>query len=321
MPTEMPPSEEPTKDDLLDHEQPAPSQPEGSQRGRTHDLQGLLARLGQLPNSLSDEWSRALDDDAVRAGIEEFKARLHSFNAALVAHYERTNADIEATGGQPVQLAAWPPSDADLVRLVKGEPGEERRTNAELLVAAALINVAAGLDKPSKTVTTFPAGTEETFWESGGFVLLGAQADVLARMQRPSGVDPAAASADWLSHLVCAGKATHAGLPEAAVLYLRLALPGLHAALAHAARGEQEMTEAEGVTTGLAGDTAPTIDGLPFVDDALLGIREAIAALIAVVEGYTRAEVPDVAQTVLLSVGVGQRIGRLVAARLRGMAI
>ncbi len=321
MSTEMPPGAGPTQDDLLHQEQPAPSQTVGSQRGRVHDLQGLLARLRQLPDALSDEWSRALQNDPVRAGIEEFMARLNSFNAALVAHYERTNAEIEATGGQPVQLAAWPPSDADLVRLVTGEPGEDRRANAELLVAAALVNVAAGLDKPAKTVMTFPAGTEETFWESGGFVLLGAQADLLVRMQRPSGVDPSAASADWLWHLECAGKATRAGLPEAAVLYLRLALPGLHAALALAARGEQQMTDTEAVTTGLAGGPAPTVDGLPFVDDALVGIRGAIAELIAVVDGYSRAEVPDAAQTVLLSVGVGQRIGRLVAARLRGLEI
>jgi hypothetical protein len=319
--TEMPPSEEPTQDEPLDQEQSAPSEPMESQRGRSHDLQGLLARLRQLPDSLSDEWSRALEDDAVRAGIEEFMARLNSFNAALVAHYEKTNAEIEEAGGQPLQLTTWPPSDADLVRLVKGEPGEERRTNAELVVAAALINVAAGLDRPGKIVMTFPAGTEETFWESGGFALLGAQADLLSRMQRPSGVDPSAASTDWLWHLECAGKATRAGLPEAAALYLRLALPGLHAALAHAARGEQEKTDAEGVTTGLAGGPAPTLDGLPFVDDALLGIREAIAELIAVVEGYSRAEVPDLAQTVLLSVGVGQRLGRLVAARLLGLEI
>jgi len=104
MSTEMPPGAGPTQDDLLDQEQPAPSQTVGSQRGRVHDLQGLLARLRQLPDALSDEWSRALQDDPVRAGIEEFMARLNSFNAALVAHYERTNAEIEATGGQPVQL-------------------------------------------------------------------------------------------------------------------------------------------------------------------------------------------------------------------------
>jgi hypothetical protein len=279
------------------------------------DLGLLINLITQVPLELVQAWSAGLDDEAVQAGLTQLNLRLQ----ALFAAYRDAMSIAECSKPGPVALLSMALTDDELSSLRSDGPSDRTSLTAQMAVLERVVAATNWMQSPETTTLDIISGVETSLWDSGIFRTLADQIRLLGHIFVCSTRTAAPGERTWQELLDCAARAHDAGLPEAQLLYLRLALPPLSEALALASRGEMA-SEAPGNPTGLRGDEAPTTDGAPIVGEELVGVREAVALLVELSEGYGRGEPGDLGLTILLADGLGARLTRAVHARLFAFA-
>jgi hypothetical protein len=219
---------------------------EGTSTAAAVDLVAVVDHVTRLTGSAERAWSAALDPEALGEANRELLDQWHSLMAVIRRQAELSSRALEAAG-LDATVDQYPPGVPQLLRLDLDPDPERRRRQLQLAQFHALDQLLTGLQglqHPSRAALDLRTGqVTETWWDSGAFALVRAQARHLGRVTlallnaeqgaitatadattAPEQAERQAEPPSWLAHLQLGAEALRRGDAEAALLHAYLSL-------------------------------------------------------------------------------------------------
>lgn len=260
-------------------------------------LDALLAHASQLPSELDRVWSGALSQESVQEALRSLLVRLEA--AFSVFDESMTGAGEDPRLATDIPLS---PADWEQVAASRVSPSELRDL-AQVIAFGLAAQAMATLQAPSMKTLNLMTNEVEDVWTADAFGRLRYGLGLLRRLLRAEPDDAFSAITRWFD---LSQRAANAGMPEAAVLYLRLALPPL-----------SQLLE-EGTPIGRPTDqTTASLDSI----GAALG-EPSLGSVLRLVERLVRdmaeGKAPDLPTATLLAVDLSDRLVGLVNEQILG---
>jgi hypothetical protein len=177
---------------------------------------------------------------------------------------------------------------------------DEVREVAQMVTFALLVDAIRSLQEPGIGVMNLVTNETESVWEADAFGRFRFTAGLLRELMHP----PASGVAKLVRLLDLAQRAARSGMPEAAVLYLRLSLPTLASELSPKGEDGLEPEHADAAV----------------VSELLGGYGAAVGLIDEQCRAMASGLNPDLATASLLALDLSDRFVELLNARIFGTA-
>lgn len=208
---------------------------EGASKFQPVELYGLLEEAGKLPVDLEKRWSDLFNDES--DGVNRtLLQRWSSLNSAMLASIDQRTTQASSQGYSTSINPSFPLDAASALTFINGEPDGQLKLDqlgsAELYAFREFTYSFSGLQKPSNVSITFPAGLQESWWDSGAFARLRSLSETVMEVHSELRTQISMSSSQptpWQIYASKAHKAISWGLVDAALLYICRAIREIRA--------------------------------------------------------------------------------------------